>query len=1110
MTNFLSKLVMRKNISVSFIVGFLFWCPVLLAQENAISGKVTSAEDGIGIPGVNVLVKGTTEGTITDIEGNYRLSVPQAAEALVFSFVGYQSQDASIGSQSVIDVALQVDTEQLNEVVVTALGIEREKKALGYAVQEVQGAELTEAREVNLVNALSGRVAGVQVTNGNSGPGSTSRIVIRGESSLAGDNQPLFVVDGIPINNATDNRTTSSGIADNMELDYGNGAAAINPDDIESVTVLKGANATALYGSRAANGVILITSKSGKGKRGIGVSLNSTTTFETVLASPEYQRVYGQGKNEQFSYTDGFGSGTYDGVDESWGPRMDGRLVKQYDSPTSSGLRGGDVHDPSNYVFGPKGVDLNKRGEITPTPWIDHGDPVKQFFETGRTLTNNVAVYGSNDKGDFRISYTNLDSKGTLPNTDLRRNNFSLSLNHNLSSKLNVQAKANYIKTDSDHRHANSYGTESIMYLFTWLGQQIDMGTLRNYWQEGLEGRQQFNYNYNYHDNPYFNVYENTNGMDQNRIMGNLSLTYKFTDDLSLMVRGGTDYFSELREIKRAFSTQRFPRGQYREDKINFRETNIDFLLNYNKTINPNWTVGLSVGGNQMKQKNHFHAVSNNQLVIPEVYTFSNTDIPLVSYINRPEKQINSLYGFGQIAYQNMLFLDFTARNDWSSTLPKGNNSYFYPSVTASAILTDLFEVSSNSFLSYAKLRAGWAQVGNDTDPYRLQSSYNFGSPWGSNLVATESNVLPNSDLKPELQTSYEIGTDLKFFNNRIGVDLTYYYNISKNQILAIDLPQTSGYGQRVINAGEISNRGVELMLSATPVQLNNGLEWRTFVNFTKNKNRVESLPDGVDAYTIGDNRVTLIAKEGGSMGDMYGTGFIEHEGQIIYREGLPVQSNDLRLLGNYNPDFMVGFSNELNYKNFSFNILFDWRKGGELMSLTRLIAATAGNVVETLWGRDVEFGGPHPGIKDSGLEWTDSEGNVRHDGIIGDGVKEVLDEAGNVVDYVENDVVKEASAYHNKRYKRGNESEGMYDASYVKLREVRLGYSLPGAWFTRTPIQSIKVSVVGRNLFLWSDFNHGDPELLSFSGNGKMVPGVEDMALPSSRSMGFNVNIKF
>ena len=1098
---------------VTLLTSFLFLCLTAYAQQRTIEGKVVDAETN-PIPGVNVLVKGTTQGTITDIDGQYRLTADEAAEALVFSFVGYQTQEVPIGSQSTIDVNLAVDDQQLSEVVVTALGIERETRALGYAVQEVQGEDINEAREVNVVNSLAGKVAGVQITNGSSGPGSTSRIVIRGESSLAGNNQPLFIVDGIPINNNTDTRTNSLGIAANMEMDYGNGAADINPDDVESVTVLKGANATALYGSRAAGGAIVITTKSGKGTNGIGVSINSTTTFETVLASPEYQRVYGQGKNEQFAFADGFGSGTFDGVDESWGPRMDGRPIPQYDGPTANGVRGGDVHDPSNYVFGPQGVNLNRRGAITPTPWIDHGDPVDQFFETGRTLTNNVAVYGSNEKGDFRFSYTNLTNKGITPNTDLRRNNFSLSLNHRLSDKLKISAKANYIKTDSDHRHTNSYGTESIMYLFTWLGQQLDMGTLRDYWQTGLEGRQQFNYNYNYHDNPYFNMYENTNGLDKNRFIGNVQMTYNFTSSLSLMVRGGTDYFNELRPIRRAFSTQRFPRGQYREDKVNFRETNIDFLLSYDNDLTEDWHLSLSAGGNRMEQRNHFQAVANNQLVIPEVYTFSNTDIPLVQYINRPGKQINSLYAFGQIGWRNMLFLDFTGRNDWSSTLPKANNSYFYPSVTASGILTDLLNVSSNNALSFAKVRLGWAQVGNDLPPFGTRSAYNFGQPWGSNLVVSESNRLPNPNVKPERQTSYEIGTDLRFFNDRLGIDATYYYNSTVNQIIEIGIPYTSGYTSRVINAGEITNRGVELMLSATPVSLNNGLEWRSFVNFTRNVNRIESL--GADlgdegTYQIAENRVTLLAKVGGSLGDMYGTGFVqvedpnsEYYGQLIYREGLPQASNDLRLLGNYNPDFMIGFTNELYYQNFSLSFLLDWRKGGDLMSLTRLIAATSGNIVETLWGRDEEFGGPHPGIADSGLPRTDGESTF-NDGVIGNGVMEDAD--GNLV---KNDVVVAASAYHNKRYKRENESEGMYDASYVKLREMRLGYRLPSQWFDNNFIQSAKISLVGRNLLLFTDFNHGDPELLSLTGSGQIVPGVEDMALPSTRSFGFNINVKF
>ncbi|UZR93553.1 SusC/RagA family TonB-linked outer membrane protein [Chondrinema litorale] len=1090
-----------KIVTIFFL---LFPTVSVFAQDRTISGTITES-NGEVLPGVSILVKGTSRGSVSDFNGNYKVNISSDEDILIFSYVGYESQEILVGAQSSINLQLEVDNTELKEVVVTALGIEREKKALGYSVQEVQGEDITEARETNLVNSLSGKVAGVQVSNGSSGLGASSRIIIRGESSLAGKNQPLFVVDGIPINNNTDMRTNSSGIADNMKLDYGNGAAEINPDDIASMSVLKGATATALYGARGAGGVVLITTKSGKGGAKFGVDVNSNITFETVLASPEYQRVYGQGKNEEFSFTDGFGNGTYDGVDESWGPRMDGQLIKQFDSPTTNGVRGGDVHDPSNYVFGPKGVNLVKRGDVTPTPFEDHGDLIDQFFETGRTINNSVSIHGNNDNGSFRLSYTNMDAKGITPNTDLRRNNFFLSTDYKLFDKLTIKAKANYIKTDSDHRHANSYGTESVMYLFTWFGQQVNMASLQDYWQKGLEGRQQYNYNYNYHDNPYFNMYENTNGLDKNRFIGNVQALYEITPDLSLMVRAGTDYSNELREIKRAFSTQRFPYGQYREDKINYREVNTDFLLSYKKSVaNDNWYFSASFGGNRMQQVNHFHAISNNQLVIPEVYTFNNTDIALKSAISRPRKQINSLFGFGQVAYKNMIFLDITARNDWSSALLTGiDYSYFYPSVSLSAVLSDAFALPAE--ISLLKVRAGWANVGNDTDPYFVtdKSQFTFGDQWGDNLVVTESTSLTSSEILPEDQNSYEVGADVRFFGDRLGLDFTYYHSTSQNQIIQVETPITSGYTQRTINAAKIVNKGVELMLSAVPVRLSTGFEWRTFINFAKNDNEIQDL----DApYDLASNRVTLRATSGGSMGDMYGTGFLETEdGSLILREGLPVASNDLRYLGNYNPDFTMGITNEFTYKNLSLNILFDWRQGGELMSLTRLIAATSGNVVETLWGRDVEFGGAHPGIKDSGLPRGDL-----NDGVIADGVKEVLDGEGNVIGYEENDVVVAASAYHNKRYKRENESEGMYDATYVKLRELRLGYNLPNQWFKNTPIRSMKVSVVGRNLLLWSDFNHGDPELLSYTGGGAVVPGVEDMSIPSTRSYGLNLSFKF
>ncbi|MCG8330044.1 MAG: SusC/RagA family TonB-linked outer membrane protein [Chitinophagales bacterium] len=1101
---------------VTCILALLILSMPVLAQNVQISGTITDANSGEPLIGVNVLVKDATTGTITDFDGKYVVNVPAESEVLTFSFIGYATQEVAINGRNVIDIEL-AEGVALDEITVTALGIAREEKSLGYSVQEIGGEDISQTGDANLVSTLAGRAAGVQVVTNGTGAGQSASVVIRGYSSLGGDNQPLFVVDGTPINNITDTRTNTSGIASNMNIDYGNGAADINPDDIASISVLKGASATALYGSRAANGAVIITTKSGKGKKGIGVTVNSKTTFESMLAGPEYQRVYGQGKNFDFAFVDGYGNGTFDGVDESWGPRMEGQLIAQHDSPTANGLRGGDIHG-LDFVLGASGVDLNRRGAITPTPFIDPGDPVENFLETGRTLVNNLSFYGSNDKGNFRVSYTNFDNEGMLPNTDLRRNTVSFSGDYQLSDRLEVSSKVNYIRTDSDNRHVNGYGTESVMYLFVWWGQQVDVRGLRNYWQDGLEGFQQYNYNYNYHDNPYFTMYENTNGLQKDRIIGNISAKYKITPELSFMLRGGRDFFSEYRFIKRAYSTQRFPNGQYREDKVNFNETNVDFLLNYTKQVSSDFDLNVNFGGNRMIQKNHFNAVAANGLLIPGVYSFTNAQGGLIQAINRPERQINSLYGFAQLGWRSLVYLDITGRNDWSSTLPSNNNSYFYPSVSLSAVVSDMLDLPSSSALSFAKLRASWAQVGNDTDPYRLNDFFVFSdTPWEDNAIASPSNVLPPTDLKPELQTSYEVGADLRFFNNRIGLDVTYYNSVSENQILAIELPASSGKTSRVINAGKIENQGVELLLSATPVKTTSGLTWNTMFNFSRNVNEVIELPKGVDQYVYGGNGITLVAQEGGSLGDMWGTGLVTvddpsspYHGEVIFKNGLIQQDNTLRKIGNFNPDFNLGWNNEISFKGFSLNFLFDWRQGGDLLSRTRLIAATSGNVVETLWGRDPEFGGAHDGISDSGLSYIDeSSGETRTDGVIGAGVREEVDANGNVT-YVPNDVIVPANAYHNNRYRRGNETEGMYDATFIKLRQASLSYTLPSNILENTFISKLKVSLVGNNIWLWAkDFNHGDPELLSFGG-GRYVPGVENATVPTARSLGFALDIEF
>ncbi|MEZ4953247.1 MAG: SusC/RagA family TonB-linked outer membrane protein [Saprospiraceae bacterium] len=1099
-----------------FLISSLVFFGLQAFAQMSVKGVVKEASTNDPLIGVNVMVKGSTAGTITDIDGLYEIRVPDANSILIFTYVGYDTQEVPVNGQASVDVSLS-EGLQLDEVTVTALGITRDEKSLGYAVQELNGSDITESSDANFVSTLAGRAAGVQVVTNGTGPGQSASVVIRGYSSLGGNNQPLFVVDGTPINNTTDTRTNTSGIASNMNIDYGNGAGEINPDDIESISVLKGANATALYGSRAANGAIIITTKSGKNRRGIGVAISSKTSFENMLKGPEYQRVYGQGKNFDFSFVDGYGNGTFDGVDESWGPRMQGQLIAQHDSPTSNGLRGGDVHG-LDFILGPSGVDLNRRGTITPTPFTDPGSPIDNFVETGRTLTNNVSFFGSNDKGNFRVSYTNFDTKGILPNTDLRRNTVSFSGDYHLSDRLTVSAKTNYILSESDNRHVNGYGTESVMYLFVWWGQHIDVRGLRDYWQNGLEGFQQFNYNYNYHDNPYFTMYENTNAMQKDRIIGNLSAKYKITNDLSFMLRGGRDFFQEYRFIKRAYSTQRFPTGQYREDKINFNETNLDFLLSYDKQVNSDWHVNANFGGNRMIQRNHFNAVAANSLLIPEVYSFTNANGPLIQAIDRPERQINSLYGFAELSWKSMIYLDITGRNDWSSTLPSANNSYFYPSASLSAIVSEMLDLPASSPVSFAKLRLGWAQVGNDTDPFRLNDFYLFSdTPWGENAIASPSNVLPPTDLKPELQTSVEVGADLRFFKDRLGIDATFYNSVSENQILAIELPHSTGKTSRVINAGKIRNRGVELLLSATPVKIPKGLNWTTMFNFSRNTNEVLELPEGVDQYVYGGNGITLVAQKGGSLGDMWGTGLVKVEdenspyyGEVIFKNGLVQQDNTLRKLGNFNPDFTLGWNNEITYKGFTLGFLFDWRQGGDLLSRTRLIAATSGNVVETLWGRDPEFGGAHDGITDSGITYIDeSTGETHTDGIIGAGVKEVVDANGNV-SYAPNDIIVPANAYHNNRYRRDNETEGMYDATFIKLRQVSLGYNLPSTVLSRTFISKARISFVGTNVWLWAkDFNHGDPELLSFGG-GQYVPGVENATVPSTRSFGFSIDIEF
>jgi TonB-linked SusC/RagA family outer membrane protein len=1090
--------LLRK--SLFFISMICLIQTALLAQTLPIKGRVTNAETK-SIEGVQIVNLTTKAKALSDADGNFSI-IANEGDILSLNLVGYLTQSIK-ATNSFLNIELASSGKQLDEVVVTALGIKKEKKKLGYATQELKGDNLTVARETNVVNQLAGKIAGVTVVGSNSGIGGSARVTIRGERSVdLNKNQPLYVIDGVPISNSI----TGANGRGNLEVDFGNGASFVNPDDIESINVLKGPAASALYGSRAANGVIVIKTKSGKSSKGIGIEVNSNITLDQVLRLPEYQNTYGQGNGNggAFAFVNGGGAGLTDGTDEGWGPAFNGQSYPQYNSPrTLNGqiipFLGGDLNAPAGSV-------------ITSTPWLPDINGVSNFFQTGRTLTNNVAFVGANDKGDFRFSYTNLNQTGTVPNTDLKRNTFSFSGGYNLTDKFSIRAFASYINGESGNRPTISYGTENIMYLFNcWLPRSVRLEDMKRLWQPGLNNRRQFSWNYNYHDNPYLTVTENTNGQNVNRIIGNVTLKYDITSWLSLQLRGATDFGNELRMYKRGFSTQRFPFGQYREAKIITEETNTDFLLSANKKINNDFVLSGSLGGNQTKQKSDFNEANAGQLNIPGIYKLTNNRVPIDIAQTLTQKRVNSLYGAAQVSYKNYLFLELTGRNDWSSalTLPEelkalGNekNSFFYSSAAVSAIISDMFKLPET--ISFAKLRGSVAQVGNDTDPFTFTQAYNPSTAFGTSQIYSETDRLSNLSLKPEISTAFEIGAEIKLLKNRIGLDLTYYQSNTKNQIINIPLSLTSGYNTRSINAGLIRNSGFEATLNLVPiVGRRNGLKWMVDINFSTNQSKVIELSDGLSNLVMASRRVTIEARVGERMGDMYGIGFARVQntnpaglhydptgkfvGEIVHNAGRPVRTNERIKLGNYNPDWLAGVSNTILYKNFKFSFLFDIRKGGEVYSETQTVGREGGIITETLEGRADGYDLTKPG-----------------NGVVGKGV--MLNSAGA---FVPNDVRRTAREWHTAYTGGRNIAEGVvYDASFVKLRELQIGFTIPDRVFRNSPFKGATISLVGRNLALWTNVPHIDPEVMSYAG-GTALPGIENMSIPSSRSFGVNLSFK-
>jgi TonB-linked SusC/RagA family outer membrane protein len=1061
------KQVMLKTIKpLATILLLLLSQIIVYAQDIKVSGAVKSSA-GEALPGVSVVIKGSRQAVMTNGEGQFSISLP-AKSTLVFSYVGFDTKEILVDKNTTaLAVILTEQANALDEVVVTALGISRQKKSLGYAVQEIKGDNLAEAKEVNLVNALAGKVAGVRVTNSQGDMGS-SRIVIRGETSISGNNQPLFVVDGIPVDNS---QLNSAGARD-----YANTISDINPNDIESISVLKGPNAAALYGSRAAAGVIIIKTKSGKSKKGVGITLNSNVAIESLLTLPEYQNAFGQGSEGKFSYVDGKGAGINDGVDESWGPKLDGRLIPQFNS---------------------KGVAV---------PFIAHPDNVRDFFQTGYALTNGIAIEDASDKIDYRLSYNNLKQVGVIPNSGQGKNSFALNTTLRLTPKLNITANANYSKLGSDNLPGTGGSrSTSTMLQFTWFGRQVDVNQLKDYLDENGNT---FNWNNSYYSNPYWVAYENTVGQNRNRLIGNIGLNYKIAKGLEFNFRSGTDYYNDRRKIRVAYGTNGTPFGSYTESAFTVNETNTDATLNFTRQLNDDFSLEALVGSNLRSRYIEQNDQSAPRLAVAGLYTLNNSRDPLTSSNNYSKLKSYSGYASAQLGFRNYLFANVTARNDWSSTLPAQNRSYFYPSFNGSLVLTEAFKIKS-AVLDYAKIRGGWSKVGKDADPYRLQNTYVFSAPFGASPQLTTSPTDLNPDLKPETTTSSEIGAEAVLLNRRVRLDLSLYNTNSYNQILSVDVSQSTGFRSKLLNAGKINNKGIEVQVGVTPIKKQ--FTWDLDLNYAANRSKVIELDQEglLQNYVVASSSAQVIAAVGEPYGALYGNAFLrDANGNIIVNAtGAPVTDPNKKVLGKYTPDWIGGVSNTFSYKGVSLGVLVDASFGGSIYNGTYSTGTYTGVLASTLPGRAAEYGGIpyyYPGndkangsVRVGNGGATPAGETVYDDGMVFNGV---------TADGKPNEKIVPAQQYY-KAFRTIDEAS-IFDASYVKLREVKLSYNLPAKWIRPLSLQNVSLSLVGRNLWIiHRNVADIDPEVAFNTGNGQ---GLESLSNPTTRSYGFNLNIRF
>lgn len=1051
---------LRRLIGLPVVLALAPAWAAAQAGSATISGHVTS-ESGQPLANASVVLRGTGFGTLTKDDGQFSFTIPATrvtgqTATLTARLIGYKASTATITlSAGTIthDFVLESNPVQLQGVVVTALAIQKQKSQLGTAVQQLSSEELNATHDQNIVNQLEGKVSGVTI-NASGTQGGSTNIVIRGANSITGDNTPLFVVDGIPVSNRDRGGHPMGGNAQSGGWDFGSAISDINPDDIASITILKGPNAAALYGSRAANGAIIITTKNGGRTDGkIETRLTTSYTWDKVGILPDYQNQYGQGSAGQFSYVDGNGGGVQDYNDQSYGPKLDGRLVDQFTGAQQ--------------------------------PWVAHPNNVESFFNTGHTYDVNLAASGGTDRANARLAVGAQNVSGIIPNNFFQRFTGSLAGDLKVGRHLSTNASLNFIRNNGENRPGVGY-SNGILEQFVWFGRQVDMNALRAHWNDYDANGRHFNWNQSYHSNPFWLQYANPERDTRNRFIGTVSARYAFTDWLNATLRTGSDIYNM--SIDQDFGPDNVSWSGLSDPSYNggfslfnnaSHENNTDVLVSATRQVASRLGVSATVGAAKRYTTYNSTQQQTTGILVPGIYNVSNAAVTPTLNQYSERLQLNSVYGSASFTWNDWWTVEGTARNDWSSTLPKGNNSYFYPSVNTSVVLTDAIPSLKSRVLSYMKVRGSLARVGNSATPYQLRTTFVGDSrKFGGLPLYSLGDTLANANLKPEITKSGEVGLELGFFGDRASLDATYYEKSTTNQIINITVSSAAGFSRQAVNAGDITNKGFEALLNVTPIRTRSGFEWNTTFSYSHNRSEVARLAPGIQTVVLGSAwYINVEARRGESYGALYGNSFLRDSatGQLLLENGLP-QVGPQKVLGNVQPDWTGGWNNEFRYKHATLSFLFDIHQGGDIFSITNMWGTYSGVFASTLHGREKDWDAP--GIVARGIDQATGQPNT------------TSVTAEQYYQSLGNNFIHEAF---------------VYDDSWIKLREVRLAYDLPSSLVSRMRAQAVTLAFIGRNLWTHTNVPNIDPEFSYSTGN---FQGVEYATIPNPKSFGINLQV--